>query len=84
MITPTGIENEQARQYAAGAAVMEWKEITHRLRGPQGKGPNQGRLFVKCRHCGFFLADHRRYLTRSWIACPPPSNRARSAQGAPG
>lgn len=56
MSTPTGIENiEQARGYAAGARCEGCgKEGALSAYEVRKAGSNQGRLFVKCRHCGSF------------------------------
>ncbi|HEX4607719.1 MAG TPA: TIGR02996 domain-containing protein [Urbifossiella sp.] len=56
MTIPTGIEGlEQARRYAADANCGGCgKPGTLSAYEVQKEGPNQGRLFAKCRHCGYF------------------------------
>jgi uncharacterized protein (TIGR02996 family) len=62
MSTPTGIENiEQAREYATGVRCEGCgKEGTLSAYDVRKEGPNQGRLFLKCRHCGSF----------NWLTAP--------------
>jgi uncharacterized protein (TIGR02996 family) len=56
MSVTTVIENlDQARRHAARAACEGCrKEGTLAAYAVQKEGPNQGRLFSKCRHCGAF------------------------------
>jgi uncharacterized protein (TIGR02996 family) len=62
MSIPVGIENiEQAREYATGARCEGCgKEGALSAYEVRKEGPNQGRLFVKCRHCGSF----------NWLTAP--------------
>jgi uncharacterized protein (TIGR02996 family) len=52
----TAIDNlEQAKRYAADTCCDSCgKDGTLAAYEVRKEGPNQGRLFVKCRHCGFF------------------------------
>jgi uncharacterized protein (TIGR02996 family) len=74
MSTTPVVENLwQAQQYAARASCAGCQKKTLSAYQVQKEGPNQGRLFVKCRHCGSF----------EWLsaaqAADPELERAQSA-----